>query len=172
MLKSTQDLGSHVVSKRANGSQTAAGVPILTVAGATEDGVKVTGLSIDRWQGTKKGIADSLVLALTYNATLANTKTIAFAVEYQESADNSTWDTAVVMQASTVAATGDGVSTEFTGEVEFSLDLRGVETAIATRTLGKRYIRFNITPDLSNTTTDEAAWEAIATLAGFEQLPQ
>jgi chaperonin GroEL (HSP60 family) len=172
MLKSSQDLGSHVVATRANGSQTAAGVPILTVAGATEDGVKVTGLTVDRFQGTKKGMADSLVLALTYNATLANTKTIAFAIEYQESADDSTWDTAIVVQASTVAATGDGVSTEFTGVVEKSVDLRGVATAIAARSLGKRYIRFNITPDLSNTGTDEAAWEAVAILAGFDQLPQ
>lgn len=171
MLKSPMDLGSHIVCKRVNSSQTSGGVPIQTIAGATEDTVKVTGDTIDRYQSG--ALADSMVLCIMALATLANDKSLKFAVEYQESANDSDWDTAIVVKASAVLLTGDGVSTEFEGQVEYALNLRGnSSTATASQPLGKRYIRFNITPDLTASTTDVASWDAVAVLGGFEQLPR
>ena len=130
----------------------AAGTALAAGAG---DATKVTGQSIDRRD------YGSGVLNIAYTATLAEDKTIAFAAEYQESADGSTWDTAVAMQASTVDATGgSGGSTEV-GEVEIDIELENK----------KRYIRFNITPDLSNTATDVCHWGATCVLGGARERP-
>lgn len=145
-----QDIGAHVKQVYANGQETAAGVAIVLTAGATEDAVKVTGQSIDRLG------FDSVSLATTAKATLAATKTLAFAVEYQTSSDDSTWATAVAMQASTVLLTGGGGGTNEEGCLELNLNMEGLP----------RYIRFNVTPDLSATGTDTAVWTSTATLGG------
>lgn len=158
MLHPKTDLGNVVKVAKAGSQADSSGDTIILTAGATEDGVKVTGQTIDR-----KGY-DSCVFALGYIATLANTKTISFAVEYQTSANGSSWDTAVALQASTVDATGDGVSTSFHGELEIPLKLGSVSTM-------KRYIRFNVTPDLSNTSTDTAIWSSVCILGGANVLP-
>jgi len=135
--------------------QTAAGVAIVLTAAATEDGVKITGESIDRLG------YDSAALVVTAKASLANTKTLSFAAEYQDSADNSTWNTAVALYASTVLLTGSGSGTNEEGTKETALDLRGLA----------RYIRFNVTPDLSATGTDTAVWAAVCILGGADRLP-
>jgi hypothetical protein len=148
-------LGDHTVVVAANSQQDASGDPVILTAGATEDNVEVEGESINRRQ------AMSCVLAIAGKAKLAATKTISFGVKYQLSADNSTWDTAVVMQAATVAATGGGGGTTEDISVELNLSLKGK----------KKYIRFNITPDMSATATDTAVWAATCSLAGFTVLP-
>jgi hypothetical protein len=144
------DVGAHVKQQYANGQETAAGVAVVLTAGATEDGVKVTGQSIDR-----KGF-DSVSLATTVKASLAATETIALAVEYQTSSDNSTWATAVAMQASTVLLTGGGGGTDEEGCLELNLNLSTLP----------RYIRFNVTPTMSAGATDTAVWTSTATLGG------
>lgn len=137
-----KDLGAFVVSNYV-------GAASLT-AGGTGDATAVTGATIDRDD------YQSGVLAVAYKAVLTEAKTLALAVEVQESSDGSTWDTAVALRASTVAATGDtGGSTE-TGLVEFDIDLSGY----------KRYVRFNFTPDLNATGTDTAVVAAVFTLGG------
>ena len=156
-----EDIGSLLTLHDACGTATSAGVPILTIAGATEDNVEVTGETIDRIDSSTGAMAMSAVLCTTYNATLANTKTITFAHEYQLSADGSSWDTAVAIEAATTEATGDGVSTEFRGVSTFDLDLSA----------HKRYIRFNVTPNLSNTSTDAASWHTVAVLGGYNRIP-
>jgi len=125
------------------------------LAGGTGDATKVTGQSTDR-TGYYSG-----KLVVAYKAVLAEDKTIAFATELQESSDNSTWDTAEVVVASTVADTGaSGGSTEY-GVTEASIDLSG----------RKRYIRFNVTPDLSATATDTVHWGATFVMGGADELP-
>jgi len=146
-------LGDHTVVQFANCQQSAAGDPVLLTAGATEDGVEVTGEAINRRD------AMSCVLSITGKAKLASGKTIAFGVKYQTSPDNSTWATAVVLQASTVAAIYIAGVEEF--EVDLPLSLKGKD----------KFIRFNITPDMSNTTTDIAVWSAACHLGGFNTLP-
>jgi hypothetical protein len=152
-----RDVAGSVRNYIAGCSQTAGGVPIQTIAGATEDNVKVTGFTIDRKGTTNGSYAMSCELAVVHLATLANTKSLSFSAEYQTSADASSWDTAVVLYAATTVDTGDGVSTEFTGTKNTSLDLSSL----------KRYVRFNVTPNLSNTATDVTAWMAVATLGGY-----
>lgn len=139
------------------GNSVNSGAPVLVTAAGTGDNTKVTGTTIDRKGSTAGTLADSAVLAIGYVAALTNTKTLSFAVEYQTSADNSTWDTAVVMQAATVAVTATS-STNFSGVVELSLDCSSL----------KRYIRFNITPDLSASGTDTATYSAVCILGGHQ----
>lgn len=132
------------------------GAPSLITAGGTGDGVKVNGATIDRLTNR----AESLKLAVAGLAALADTKTLSIAVEIQESADASTWDTAVAVEAATVVATGDGGSNEtFCREYDIDLSAR------------KQYVRFNVTPDLSATGTDTAEFIGVAFLAGSDRDP-
>jgi hypothetical protein len=123
------------------------------VAAGTGDNTAVTGASIDRLG------YGSASFVIAYKTTLTAAKTLSFAAAYQESSDNSSWDTAVTLQASTVAATG-AVTAEV-GKVRFDLDLAGK----------KRYIRFNFTPDLSNTSTDVVDCAAVCVLGGAVEKP-
>lgn len=153
MIDPKTSLGDHIVTQFACCQESAAGDPVLLTAGATEDGVEVQGETVNRRD------AMSCVLSITGEAKLSSGKTISFGVKYQESADNSTWDTAVVLQASTVAATYIAGVEEF--EVELPLSLKGK----------KKFIRFNITPVMSHTSTDIAVWSADCILGGFNTLP-
>ena len=110
-------------------------------AGGSGDATKVTGTSIER-SGFYGGL-----LNIVANVTIADTKTLAYAVEIQESPDNSTWATAVVLQAETVVFTSDGGDTNTRVNVPLVVDLNSY---------GK-YVRFNITPNLSASGTDTAS---------------
>ncbi|MCP4651302.1 MAG: hypothetical protein GY853_14635 [PVC group bacterium] len=87
----------------------------------------------------------SLMISLVGTAALAATKTLSFKLEIEESADNSTWDAATVLQATTLLKTSPsgGLSTsDFAAQYNLSLYGR------------KQYVRIKATPTLSNTTTD------------------
>lgn len=155
ILGPSSDLEGLVNVVLANYAQDSSADPKITVAAATEDNVKVTGESIDR-QGY-----DSCVFALTGSAVLTEAKLANIAVEYQDSADNSTWNTAVALQASTLAATGGTGGTTEDLLVELALNLRPRQ----------RYIRFNVTLDLTATGTDTAMWTAACILGGKEATP-
>ena len=148
------DLGSSVKSVIA-GASVASTAPAIVTAGGAGDATKVTGQTIDR-KGYYSG-----VLAVGWYAELADTKTFSLAVEIQESDNASSWDTAVALLAATVVATGDSPTTDFHGVTELDINFKG----------RKRYARFNVTPDLSNTSADLAVWTAVCTLGGADQLP-
>jgi hypothetical protein len=160
MIHPSQDLGNLTKAADANASASS-GAPVLILAGGTGDGVKITGQSIDRYASDGIAIADSVVVTTSYLAALADTKTLSLAHEVQYSADNSSWDTAVVIEASTVKATSSGGTNE-RGVDEHNLNLRGQ----------KRYFRINVTPDLSATGTDTATFHTIATMGGYDKVPQ
>lgn len=125
------------------------------VAGGGADGVKVTGETIDRQK------YQSLSLMIGAVATLAQGETLSITVEEQQSDDGSTWDTATAVVTLTDFLTGDtGGSTE-SGVSQQGIDLQGK----------KRYVRYNVTPDLSNTATDTCAVVGIAVLGGKRELP-
>lgn len=126
---------------------------VSATAGGAGDNSAVTGASIDRLG------YESCKLVIGYKTTLAASETLQFAVEYQESDDNSSWDTAVALQAATTAKTG--AATNFHGDVEFDVDL-GAK---------KRYIRFNFTPNMSAAGTDTAICMAVCVLGGSNVLP-
>ena len=119
-------------------------------AGGTGDNTKVTGATVDR-----VGYGSAAV-AIAYTATLAATKTLSFAVEVQESDDGSTWGTATALQAATVQATGQSGGSTETGVLKIS-------DSFETRA---RYVRYNVTPDLSNTGTDTASVAVTVVLGG------
>lgn len=122
-------------------------------AGGAGDNTAVTGATIDRLG------YDSCEVSVLYKTTLASSETLQLAIEYQESADGSSWDTAVALQAATTAQTG--VQTNKVGIVTHEVDLRAK----------KRYIRFNYTPNLSASGTDTADTAAVCVLGGAKTLP-
>lgn len=144
-ISTPKDIGSQIKAV-ACGAATA-------TAGGTGDNTAVTGASIDR-MGYNSG-----KLAIGYRTSVTAAKTLSFAVEYQESSDNSTWGTAVALQAATTAETG--ALTNKVNQITFDVDLSNK----------KRYIRFNFTPDLSNTLTDTVDCAAIFVMGGADTLP-
>lgn len=118
-------------------------------AASTGDNTKVTGDSI-----IKTGY-DACLLAIVGTLTVADTETLSYAVEIQDSADGSTWNTATSLKSATVVHTSDGGDTDQSFTVPLEVDVSDYD----------KYIRFNITPDLSASSTDTCNWNAVAVLA-------
>lgn len=154
MLQCKTDIKSQVNVAVANNSENS-GAPSLITAAGTGDATKVTGQSIDLLNKTNGG---SGVLVVSGVAALTAAKTLSIAVELQESADNSSWDTAEVVEAATTVASA-------TGNNQFA---RAYGILLKSR---KRYIRFNVTPDLSHTSTDTATFSSVLVIAGDDVLP-
>jgi len=154
MIHPSRDAAGHIKSAIV-GSSTASSAPSLITAAGTGDNTKVTGETIDR-KGSSGSLPDSGVLAIGWQTALTNTKTLSFAVELQESSDGSSWDTAEVVQALTVVKTATS-STTYHGVTEYTIGLSS----------RKRYIRFNITPDLNASGTDTAVYAAVFSMSGY-----
>jgi len=152
------DAGAFVAAKDGNASENS-GAPSVITAAAGLDNVKVTGQTVDRKSGT--AIAHSAIIATGWLAALTDTKTLSLAHEYQDSADDSTWNTAVAIEAATVKQTAVA-STNYRGVSEHNLALSSLS----------RYIRINVTLDLNAGATDTALFYTIVVLAGWTQVPQ
>lgn len=149
-----EDVGAFVAAAKA-GVTNNSGAPIAITAGGTGDNTAVTGFTIDRQD------YDSVSFLILWVAALANTESLDLnSVEYQESDDGSSWDTAVSLQDDKTLATSSGGTNE-SGVEKIDLSLRGK----------KRYIRLNFTPDLSASGTDTAVLGAVAVLGGDRVLP-
>lgn len=124
---------------------------VLTAAGAG-DNTAITGNTINR---DTFGMPQSALLVVSAYLNLADTKGLELALEIQESSDGSTWDTAEALLANTEVKTASGA---FTDGVVYTIPVY----------LGdrKQYIRFNCTPDLTNTSTDVATVHGTVILAG------
>lgn len=123
-------------------------ISTATAAG-TGDATAVTGATVDLLS------YDSLKIVIPYTATLTDEKSLLLAVEYQQSADGTNWDTATAIRASSIIATSDGGTTE-TGVYEYDMDASGL----------KRYFRVNYTPDLNASGTDTAKLASIVLKGG------
>jgi hypothetical protein len=145
MVPSISNFGAYCTSR-------VCGLATATAAG-TGDATAVTGATVDR-QGFGSGKA-----VVAWKTTLTADKTLAIAVEYQDSADGSSWNAAVALQASTVVKTG--AATNAVGEEEFNISFAGLQ----------RYVRINFTPDLNNSGTDTAVVAATIILGGADELP-
>ncbi len=150
--------GQYMAVKDANASEDS-NVPVLILAASTGDGVKATGQTVDRKSGT--ALAMSAVIATGWFVDLTDTKSLSFAIEIQESANDSDWDAAEVIQAATVAQLAVA-TTAYRGVVENSLDLMDRQ----------RYFRINVTPELSAASADELTYHTTAILTGYNQIPQ
>jgi len=160
MIRPSTDLNSHVTVWGAGANADSSGNPKIVTAGATEDGVKVTGETIDLGQGLTRPLSGTL--CITGVANLAATKTLTFAAELQESSDGSSWDTAesITLASSGLVLTG-ATTAGATFDVNAAVKLKG----------RKQYIRFNVTPTLSNTESDTANWAGTFVGVGSQDIP-
>ena len=152
------DAGAFVTSNDGCASENS-GAPSLITAGAGLDNVEVEGQTVNRLSGT--AIAHSAIIATGWLAALDNAETLSLAHDYQDSADDSTWNTAVEIEALTVKQTATS-ATNFRGVDEHDLALSSL----------LQYIRINVTLDLSRGATDTALFFTVVTLAGWTQVPQ
>ena len=152
------DVGAFIKAFDGNASENAA-APSLITAGAGLDNTKVTGVSIDRKSGT--ALARSSVIATGYLTALDTAETLSLAHEYQDSDDNSTFNTAVVIEAATVKETAAAAG-NFRDVDEHDLSLLPLA----------RYFRINVTLDLSRGGTDTALYFTVVMLGGWTQIPQ
>lgn len=157
-LKPALDLGNQIKAVDANASASG-GAPILVVAGGAGDGVEVTGETIDRF--SNGNLARSAALVSQFLASLGASETLSLAHSLQESDDGVSWDTAEVIEALTVKATGGGGGTDERGTDKHNISLEG----------RKRFIRFNVTPDFSAGATDTGYVTTMCVLGGFTENP-
>ncbi len=139
------------------------------LADGTGDAAKVTGQTIDRMPPGEPG-SYSCVLAIAAGAVLSEDETLSMAVEAQYTdTPLGSWDTAVVLQAAAVLLTGGAGGSSEIGNIE-------IDVSFATR---KRYVRFNVTPNLSAVgtvdpvvaATDVCHWGATCVLGGATDIP-
>lgn len=136
-----------------------AGANIAATAGGSGDATEVTGTIFDR---LAIGSPSSGVLAVSYTATLAEGETLSLTYSVEEGAESDLSDAAVLKTGTVVLATGDtGGSTE-AGVAEIDLNLKAAG----------RYVRADLTPDLSASGTDTAALAAVVVCGGMDRLPQ
>ncbi|AXQ93199.1 hypothetical protein LV780_04855 [Cereibacter azotoformans] len=129
-------------------------------AGGTGDATAVTGAIIDR---AALGWPKSAVLAVPYTATLAAGKTLSLAYALQHGDASDLADASALASAdAAVVATGPTGGGTLAGTFEVNVSLAGA----------KRYVRLNVTPDLSATATDTAALSGVIAFGGAESLPQ
>lgn len=135
------------------------GANIAATAGGSGDASEVTGTIIDR---NAIGSPSSGVLAVSYTATLAQGETLSLTYDVVEGDESDLSDGETLKTATVVLATGDtGGSTE-AGCHEIDLKL----------VAGGRYVRADLTPDLSASGTDTAALAAVLVCGGMDRLPQ
>lgn len=146
--------GAFARSARGSGNNAA-------TAGGTGDATEVNGA----WQSrmSKGGIALSAKLVISYTATLAAGATLTFAGNFQDALDAAgvgAADFGAAVPATVVATGASGGSTE-TGTFEIDVDLSGA----------REFIRSQITPNLSASATDTAAWHMDYVLFGDHREP-
>lgn len=135
------------------------GANAAATAGGSGDASKVTGVIIDR---ASIGTPQSGVLAVPWTATLAEDKTLSLTYTVVTGAEDDLGDGETLVTDTVVLGTGgSGGSTE---SGCFELDLKLAATG--------RYVRIDLTPDLSATGTDTAALAAVLVCGGMDRLPQ
>lgn len=123
------------------------------IAGSGTDASEVTSSSIDRL------FYDSAQIVTGFNTTLAAGKKATLTVKIQDSADNSTFNTAVTL------FTGD-VATSVAGGTVKDVSVLNLDLAKY-----QRYVKILTTLDLSNTATDTAEYVTTMNLTGARIVP-
>lgn len=131
-------------------------------AGSTGDATEVNSSYVDR-SLSDVGMAMSAKLVITFTAALQAGETLTFAGNFQDatsSAGAGVDDFSDAWTAKTAATGESGGSTE-TGTFEVDIDLSGAN----------RYVRAQITPNLSASGTDTCEWSAALVLFGDHRQP-
>ena len=136
----------------------AAGPAALVAAGAG-DNTAVTGLILDR---AALGWPQSCVVCLPFTATLAAAATLTVAAVLQHGDNSGLSDAATLATIATgVQATGGSGGTTEQRQIEVNVNLAGA----------KRYLRVNLTPDLSAGSVDIARVGAVIAFGGANRKP-
>lgn len=135
--------------------------PLTTaVAAGAGDATEVDGSAIDRL--TLGALALSAKLVVVCQATLESGGTLSFIGNIQDSPTGTDqWSDFGTALASTVALTGGPGITEEEGTVELNINLSGA----------KQFVRSQVTPDLSATSTDTAEFSGVMVFGGADELP-
>jgi hypothetical protein len=130
-------------------------------AGGTGDATEADGAYADRFDSAS-GMAMSAKLIIGFTATLAQAATLTIAANIQDDADGSGAgvDYGDALTATVVATGGTGGSTE-RGTIEIDFDLSSAE----------RYVRSQITPNLSAANTDTCVVWAVWVFYGAGNSP-
>lgn len=131
-------------------------------AAGSGDATEVDGSFFDRLQ-SDAGPFLSAKLVITYTTTLTATKTLSFAVQFQDATSSGAAAVADYGDAiaATVVATGESGGSTETGTVEIDIDLAAA----------REFVRAQITPDLSASGTDTCEWSAAYVLFGPKTQP-
>jgi hypothetical protein len=128
------------------------GNAVAATAAGSGDATAAPGDSIDL-----TALADrfeSVAFAITAKAVLADTKSLTLTAKIETSSDNSVWSD-LVAAATVISVTSSGGTTE-----------KKVAVVGTSLEYASRYIRVNVTPDLSASGTDTAAISHIALFGG------
>lgn len=139
-------------------------IPATITAGAGNDGVEVDGPTIDR--NGFNHLAQGGKLIIAWDTTLAAAATLSLAANMQDSPNNSTWtdvldNYAGGALANAVVATGPGGGGTLRGVsvIDFALDQLD------------RYLRAQVTANLSAANTDTVRIAAVLVMGGGEVYP-
>lgn len=133
-------------------------------AGGTGDNTEVDCAYVDRIKDSDAagGIAQSMKLVIGFTSALNAGETLSFAIQIQDDADGvgsgTDFGEPIVK---TVVATGASPNSTEVGTVEVDVDLSGA----------KRFVRAQVTPDLSRGGTDTAEWAASYVMFGHDPVP-
>lgn len=134
-------------------------------AGGSGDATEVDGITIDLDAGTRGRRFNALVFVLLGQATLAEGETLTLTANLQDAEDDGAgsptdWADITTPAVALTLTGGTGGSTE-RGAAKIGFDLRNA----------RRYVRVQVTPDLSAANTDTAAINAAAILANPDLAP-
>jgi hypothetical protein len=128
------------------------------VAAGSGDNTAVVGVAIQR---SLIGLPLTAMCNILWSAVLGATKSLSLkTLLIEHSVDGSTWTTYKTFTDPGIVATSVGGGT-VEGQTHVSVDLMGAND----------YVRFDWTPDLSNTATDTASLIAEFVFAGADRLP-
>jgi hypothetical protein len=151
MSSHMRDIGSYILAKNAMAA-------LASTAAGSGDASEVNGIAIDRLALGSTYQSAKLVVAVS--STLTSGKTVSVAANFQDSPNNSDWTDYGTALASTVVSTATS-STAFYGEASLDVNLNGAD----------RYVRVQVTSDLSYTGTDTAITTGVIVFGGAEELP-
>lgn len=147
--------GAYATFGRVLGNQAA-------TAGGSGDNTEVNGAWLDR-NDAIAGLMMSAKLGISFTTTLGIGQTLAFDVQVQHASDIAGSDAADYGPAVTGILAANGASGGATVAEVAELDV-GLEGA-------KRFVRFQITPQLSAANTDTANWSAVVAWFGGRKQP-
>ena len=124
-------------------------------AGGTGDATEVDGATVNRMT---YGMPESAVLAIQYITSLTADKTLAFTITLQDSADGSSWTDVTVSDFASAITVKTGALTDSEDFHVSHLNLKGL----------RQYVRAQVKPDLSHTSTDTAVGNFCFVLGGTQ----